>query len=90
MTAGVDGGAGTALPDDPEDLTGAQKAATLLIALGVETASDVLKHLNDKEVEKVSVEVAQMRNAPSELVEEVLLEYRDVARAHGYVAQGGV
>lgn len=81
---------GTSLPDDPEDLTGAQKAATLLIALGVETASDVLKHLNDKEVEKVSVEVARMRNAPSELVEEVLLEYRDIARAQGYVAQGGV
>lgn len=81
---------GTSLPDDPEDLTGAQKAATLLIALGVDTASDVLKHLNDKEVEKVSVEVARMRNAPSELVEEVLLEYRDIARAQGYVAQGGV
>lgn len=80
----------TALPDDPDDLTGAQKAATLLIALGVEAASDVLKHLSDKEVEKVSVEVARMRNAPSELVEEVLLEYRDIARAQGYVTKGGV
>lgn len=78
------------LPDDPDDLTGAQKAATLLIALGVETASEVLQHLNDREVEQVSVEVARMRNAPSELVEDVLLEYRDVARAHSYVAQGGV
>ncbi|MCS3656233.1 flagellar motor switch protein FliG [Salinibacter ruber] len=90
MSPSPEGAPGTALPDDPEDLTGAQKAATLLIALGVETASDVLKHLNDKEVEKVSVEVARMRNAPSELVEEVLLEYRDVARAQDYVTKGGV
>lgn len=80
----------TSLPDDPEELTGAQKAATLLIALGVETASDVLRHLNDKEVEEVSVEIAKMRNAPSKLVEDVLLEYRDIARARSYVSQGGV
>jgi len=78
------------LPDDPDDLTGAQKAATLLIALGVDTASEVLQHLDDREVEEVSVEVARMRNAPSDLVEDVLLEYRDVVRAQSYVAQGGV
>lgn len=80
----------SSLPDDPDDLTGAQKAATLLIALGVDTASQVLQHLNDREVEEVSVEVARMRNAPSDLVEDVLLEYRDVVRAQSYVAQGGV
>jgi len=82
--------ASSSLPEDPDDLTGAQKAATLLIALGVETASEVLRHLNDKEVEQVSVEVARMRNAPSELVEAVLIEYRDIARARSYVSQGGV
>jgi flagellar motor switch protein FliG len=80
----------SSLPEDPDDLTGAQKAATLLIALGADTASEVLQNLNDNEVEKVSVEVARMRNAPSDLVEDVLLEYRDVARAQSYVAQGGV
>jgi len=84
------GSDGSALPDDPEELSGAQKAATLLIALGVETASEVLRHLNDSEVERVSIEVARLRNAPSDLVEGVLLEYRDVARAREYIAQGGV
>lgn len=79
-----------ALPDDPDELSGAEKAAILLIALGADTASEVLQHLNDTEVEEVSVEVARMRNAPSELVEDVLLEYRDVVRAQSYVAQGGV
>ncbi len=86
-TSGSDG---SSLPDDPEQLTGAQKAATLLIALGVETASEVLRHLNDSEVERVSIEVARLRNASSDLVEGVLVEYRDVARAREYIAQGGV
>ena len=77
-------------PTDVDKLSGAQKAATLLVALGVETASNVLRHLNDVEVEKVSIEVARLRNASSELVEGVLLEFRDVARARKYIAQGGV
>ena len=78
------------LPDDPDKLTGAQKAATLLIALGVETASEVLRHLDDTNVEQVSIEVARLRNASSDLVEGVLLEYRDMARARDYITQGGV
>lgn len=80
----------SSLPEEAEDLEGAQKAAILLIALGTETASEVLTHLNDPEVEAISVEIARMRNAPSDLVEDVLLEYRDVVRAQSYVAQGGV
>ncbi len=78
------------LPETTEELSGAQKSAILLIALGTETASEVLTHLNDPEVEEISVEIARMRNAPSDLVEDVLLEYRDVVRAQSYVAQGGV
>jgi flagellar motor switch protein FliG len=80
----------SSLPDSAEELSGAQKSAILLIALGIETASEILQHLNDREVEEISVEIARMRNAPSDLVEDVLLEYRDVARAQSYVAQGGV
>jgi flagellar motor switch protein FliG len=82
--------AGPPPSSNPDDLTGAQKAATLLIALGVDTASEVLRHLDDPEVERVSIEVARLRNASSDLVEEVLVEFRDTARARAYIAQGGV
>lgn len=77
-------------PTDASDLTGTQKAAVLLIALGVEEASDVLKELGDHEVEAISIEIARMRNVPSEVVEEVLQEYRELAMAQDYIAQGGV
>ena len=43
-------------------LTGVRKAAILLIALGTEAASIVLKHLRDEEVEQVSIEIAMLRN----------------------------
>ena len=75
---------------DVEELTGAQKSAVLLIALGVEAASAILKHLDDNEVEEISIEIARLRNVSSEVVEAVLLEYRDMGMAQDYIAQGGV
>ena len=81
---------GFTLPSDVSDLTGAQKAATLLIALGVETAGEVLRKMDDADVEQVSIEIAQLRNVSSNLVEGVLLEYRDMAMARDYIGQGGV
>ncbi len=79
----------TTLPPNVDELKGAQKAATLLIALGVDTASKVLRALNDDEVRRISIEIAKLRNASSDLVEGVLMEYRDMALAHEYIAQGG-
>lgn len=73
-----------------QNITGAQKAAILLIAMGTETASKVLKNLRDDEVEKVTIEIARLRNVSSELVEHVLIEYRDMGMAHDYLAQGGI
>ena len=72
------------------DLSGAQKAAVLLLALGSEAAAQVLQHLSDDHVERVSIEIARLRNVKSDMVEEVLLEYRDQAMAQEYIAQGGI
>lgn len=70
-------------------MTGAQRAAVLLITLGVEAASNILARLSDEDVEEVSVEIARMKNVPSEHVEAVLTEYSDLALAQRYVSQGG-
>jgi flagellar motor switch protein FliG len=53
-------------------LTGAQRAAVLVIALGVETAGKMLPSLTDDEAERVSIEVARMHSIPGPLVEDVL------------------
>lgn len=76
--------------NDVEALGGSQKAAVLLIALGVESAGKVLKRLDDQEVEQISIEIARLRNISGEVVEAVLTEYHDMAIAQDYIAQGGV
>lgn len=75
---------------EANDLTGAEKGAILLIALGTEAASSVLKHLRDDEVEKISIHIALLRNVSSDVVESVLMEYRDMGLAQDYIAQGGI
>ena len=44
-----------------KDLSPYHKAAILIIAIGVSTAANVLKHLPEEEVEKISVELAKLR-----------------------------
>ena len=75
---------------EAKELTGAEKGAILLIALGTEAASGVLKHMRDEEVEKISIHIALLRNVSSEVVEAVLMEYRDMGLAQEYISQGGV
>lgn len=72
-----------------ESMTGAQRSAVLLIALGVEAASPILAQLSDADVEAVSIEIARLQNVSSEQVEAVLGEYNDLALARSYVSQGG-
>ncbi len=74
----------------PNNMTGAQKAAVLLVTLGPEAASSVLKTMRDDEVEKITIEIARLRNISSDVIEAVLVEYRDLTMAHDYMAQGGV
>jgi len=72
------------------NVTGARRAAILLTALGVELASEVLKQMRDEEVEKISIEIARLKNVASDVVEAVLLEYKDLTMAHDYITQGGL
>lgn len=61
----------------------------LLIALGVEAASEVLRHMSDREVEAVSVEIARTENVAPEVIDAVLSEYREMSMAQDYLSTGG-
>lgn len=73
-----------------EQLTGRQKAAVLLLALDVDTASHILKELEPKEVEAIVMEIANLRNVPLEVTQAVLQEYYQLVTAHAYVIEGGL
>jgi flagellar motor switch protein FliG len=56
---------------------GFEKSAILLIALGEDYASEVLKHLGPKEVQKLGHTMAAMKTVPRARMEEVLAEFHE-------------
>ncbi len=72
------------------NITGAQKAALLLIALNVETASEVFKFLDSAEVELISTEISKVKNIPSQMVDDVMDEFYTMVTAREYVLEGGL
>ncbi|CAN5606661.1 hypothetical protein BH10ACT3_BH10ACT3_07320 [soil metagenome] len=75
---------------DADNMTGPQKSAVLLMALGTERAARVLRELHEDEVTEIMSEVAQLRAVPPEVVDAVLEEFDITARARQHIASGGM
>ena len=73
-----------------EDLTGKQKAAVLLIALGITESSGVMEQFTQEEIETITTEIGQTRMLSGELRLEVLREFRMLLMANQYMVQGGL
>lgn len=69
---------------------GIRKAAILLLSLNQELAAKVMSKLAREEIEKVSLEIAKLRDATKEERDIVLEEFYHLNVASRYVAQGGV
>ncbi len=44
------------------DMSGVERAAALMVALGPRTAADIMKHLDEESIEKLSCEIARIEN----------------------------
>ena len=73
-----------------EKLTGLQKSAILLIALGPEKSATIFKHLKEEEIEELTLEIANTRSISPQLKEEVVDEFYHVCLAQQYIAEGGI
>jgi flagellar motor switch protein FliG len=73
-----------------EALTPHQKAAIALVAFGSEVSSLVLKGMNEQEIERITIEIANLRDVPAEIEEKVIDECYQVFMARQYISQGGV
>ena len=71
-------------------LTGAQRAATVIISLGVERASALYKYMEAEDVEQLSLEVAKMGFLGSEQTEQILYEFYQLCRTNRAVTEGGL
>lgn len=71
-------------------LTEAQKAATIVISLGSETAAQVYKFLSEEEIEKLTYEIAKIQKLGSEDVEAILSDFYSLCLTQKVVTEGGV
>lgn len=72
------------------ELTGKQKAAILLIALGPELSSNILKHMREDEIEKLTLEIANQRKISQEVKDEVINEFHQMCLAKEFLSTGGI
>ncbi|HRJ20679.1 MAG TPA: flagellar motor switch protein FliG [Bryobacteraceae bacterium] len=75
--------------DKATRLTGAQKAAVLMVSLGEHTGAEILKHLDEDEVASIGKEVARLSSLSSEDAETTLEEFYTMSMAQDYVLKGG-
>lgn len=71
-------------------LTGKQKAAILLISLGPDVSAQVYKYLSEEEIEQLSLEISSVKRVESEMKENVLEQFQQIALAQDYISQGGI
>lgn len=71
-------------------LSGLQKAAILLIALGPEKSATIFKHLKEDEIEELTLEIANTRSISPKIKESVIDEFYEVCLAQQYIAEGGI
>lgn len=72
------------------NLTGKQKAATLLVTLGSDISAQIFKHLRDEEIEQLTLEIARLPKVESEGRKEVMKEFQQMIMAQEFIAQGGI
>lgn len=72
-----------------ENLRGSQKAAALLVILGSDVAGEVFKHLSEEEVEKLTVEVANLPIVSSDDRDAIVSEFQQMIMAQQFTVKGG-
>lgn len=72
------------------EMDGSKKAAILMISLGTETSSQVMKHLPADVIQKVSYEIANTDVVSPEEKDQVLNDFVNTAQARQYVLDGGI
>jgi flagellar motor switch protein FliG len=69
-----------------EELDGASRAAVVLLAVGAESAANVLRGMTPFEVQRLSGKMAVVRSLSRDLVLQVLRQFKDVTANNSHVA----
>ena len=72
------------------NLSGARKAAVLLMAVGEELATEILRALPDADVQRLTEELADLRGVTPELSAEILEEFWELLETQNFMIHGGL
>ncbi|WP_062231745.1 flagellar motor switch protein FliG [Fictibacillus sp. FJAT-27399] len=73
-----------------KELNGKEKAAMLMISMGPDVAARVYKHLNEDEIQRLTLHISQIRKVDSEVKENIIEQFHQIALAQDYISQGGI
>lgn len=72
-------------------MSNTQKVAALLIVLGPQTATEILKNIPDDDlIEQITLEVANLNKVPPETLDVILEEFHSIFQASSYLSHGGM
>ncbi len=67
-------------------LSGREKAAIAIVALGARTASEIFQHLDERKIEQLTMEIANLGTISGDVKEQVLDEFYDAYESESYLA----
>lgn len=73
-----------------EKLSGVQKAAILFITLGLDASSNIIKKLPEKDIQKITFEIANTVKVQPSVQKSVLEEFLNLNKARNYILEGGM
>lgn len=71
-------------------ISGRQKAAILMVALGEKASAAVFQHLRPEEIDELTLEIAGVGSVSQETRTEILEEMYETAIAQNYISEGGL
>ena len=75
---------------DANPLSGVRKAAVFLVAVGDELGKKILQNLSEPDVQRLTEEIADLRNIPPDLSLEVVEEFHEMLETQQYMVHGGL
>jgi flagellar motor switch protein FliG len=73
-----------------DDLNNRQKAAVILMVLGPELSGKIVRHIEEEQIEQLSLELARLDKVTPEQREHIINEFYELALAQDFIAEGGV
>jgi len=67
-------------------LSGREKAAIAVVALGARTASEIFQYLDERKIEQLTMEIAGLGSISPDLKEEALDEFYEAYESEGYLS----